>query len=153
MKKDYTCGLINTKSINKTTKSCSTYLSAKCLQRGHCVRRTPFPNDRSSALEYSVYRVLTGYRHSMQMGIAECTRSGWRSRVRCSGEWRLDPPRRLNPKLQSSLKVEDRFDRVQKLMLKKRTVVNFVNATSRVSYIRGIKNRMIIHPNIQARKV
>lgn len=55
-----TCGLIKTKSMNSTTKSCSTYLSANFLQRGHCVRRTPLPSARSSAFEYSVYSVFTG---------------------------------------------------------------------------------------------
>lgn len=75
----HTCVLINTKSINSTTKSCSTYLSANFLQRGHCVKRTPLPSARSSAFEYSVYSVLTGYRHSMQMGIAlRPLGEGWR---------------------------------------------------------------------------
>lgn len=55
--------------MNTMTKSCSTYLSANPLQRGHCVRRTPLPSARSSALEYVVYSVLTGNRHSMQIGI------------------------------------------------------------------------------------
>ena len=49
-----TCGLIKTKSMNSTTKSCSTYLSAKRLHRGHWVNRTPLPRDRSSALLYDV---------------------------------------------------------------------------------------------------
>jgi hypothetical protein len=56
--------------MNSTTKSCSTYLSANLLHRGHCVSRTPLPSARSSAFEYSVYSVFTGYRHSMHMGIA-----------------------------------------------------------------------------------
>ena len=29
--------------MNKTTKSCSTYLSANLLHRGHCVNRTSLP--------------------------------------------------------------------------------------------------------------
>ena len=45
-----TCGLIKTRSMNSTTKSCSTYLSPKRLHRGHCVRRTPLPEALSSAL-------------------------------------------------------------------------------------------------------
>jgi len=65
-----TCGLIKTRSMNKTTKSCSTYLSAKRLQRGHCVSRTPFPRALSSALLYVVYKVLMGHRHSMHIGIS-----------------------------------------------------------------------------------
>lgn len=39
----YTCGLTRTRSMNKTTKSCSTYLSANRLQRGHCVNLTSPP--------------------------------------------------------------------------------------------------------------
>lgn len=64
-----TCGFMRTKSMNMTTKSCSMYLSAKRLHRGHCVNRTPLPSARSSALLYEVYSVLTGARHSMQIGI------------------------------------------------------------------------------------
>lgn len=66
----HTCGLINTRSMNCTTKSCSTYLSQNFPQFLHTVSRTPWPLLLSSAPEYSVYSVLTGYRHSMQMGIA-----------------------------------------------------------------------------------
>lgn len=50
----HTCGLINTRSMNKTTKSCSTYLSQKRPQFLHTVSRTPWPLDRSSARVYSV---------------------------------------------------------------------------------------------------
>ncbi len=35
-----TWGFTSTRSINSTTKSCSTYLSAKRLHRGHCVSLT-----------------------------------------------------------------------------------------------------------------
>ena len=38
-----TCGFTRTRSMNKTTKSCSTYLSANRLQRGHCVNLTSPP--------------------------------------------------------------------------------------------------------------
>ena len=38
-----TCGFTRTRSINSTTKSCSTYLSANRLHRGHCVSRTSPP--------------------------------------------------------------------------------------------------------------
>lgn len=38
-----TCGFTSTKSMNSTTKSCSTYLSANLLHRGHCVKRTSPP--------------------------------------------------------------------------------------------------------------
>lgn len=64
-----TWGLMSTRSINRTTKSCSTYLSQKDPQFLHTVSRTPWPVDLSSAPEYSVYSVFTGYRHSMQIGI------------------------------------------------------------------------------------
>lgn len=73
---DRTSGLINTKSINKTTKSCSTYLSAKPLQFGHCVRRTPLPRARSSALEYVVYSTGMGWRQEMHIGIVGVRGSG-----------------------------------------------------------------------------
>lgn len=48
--RQHTCGLIKTRSMNSTTKSCSTYLSPNRLHRGHCVNRTPLPKARSSAL-------------------------------------------------------------------------------------------------------
>jgi hypothetical protein len=51
---EHTCGLISTRSMNSTTKSCSTYLSQKRPQFLQTVRRTPWPLDRSSAPEYSV---------------------------------------------------------------------------------------------------
>ena len=81
----HTCGFMSTKSMKITTKSCSTYLSAKRLQRGHCVRRTPFPSARSSALLYVVYSVFTGARHSMQIGIALADASVDRVMVWCAG--------------------------------------------------------------------
>jgi len=65
----YTSGLINTRSMKSTTKSCSTYLSANPLQRGHSVRRTPLPSEESSAREYVVKSVGSGRRQWMQMGI------------------------------------------------------------------------------------
>lgn len=63
--------------MNKTTKSCSTYLSAKRLQLGHWVRRTPFPKVRSSALLYTVYKFLTGVLHVMHIGILEELCTSW----------------------------------------------------------------------------
>lgn len=42
-KKKPTCGFTSTRSIKSTTKSCSTYLSANRLHRGHCVSRTSPP--------------------------------------------------------------------------------------------------------------
>lgn len=38
-----TCGFTSTKSIKSTTKSCSTYLSANRLHRGHWVNLTSPP--------------------------------------------------------------------------------------------------------------
>ena len=63
-----TCGLIRTKSINMTTKSCSTYLSQKLPHARHTVSRMLCPL-APAAPEYSVHSVSTGCRHSMQMGI------------------------------------------------------------------------------------
>lgn len=68
-----TCGLMRTKSINSTTKSCSTYLSQNRPHRRHTVSRMLWPLDLSSAPEYCVHSVLTGCRHSMQMGIVSPT--------------------------------------------------------------------------------
>lgn len=69
-----TCGLIRTKSMNSTTKSCSTYLSQKLPHLRHTVSRMLCPLDLSPAPEYEVHSVLTGCRHSMQMGIGARTR-------------------------------------------------------------------------------
>ena len=38
-----TWGFTSTRSMKSTTKSCSTYLSAKRLHRGHCISRTSAP--------------------------------------------------------------------------------------------------------------
>lgn len=63
----YTCGLINTRSMKSTTKSCSTYLSQKRPQFLHTVSRMLCPPDLSPAP--SRQSVFTGWRHSMQIGI------------------------------------------------------------------------------------
>lgn len=55
--------------MNSTTKSCSTYLSQKLPHFRHTVSRMLCPLDLSPAPEYEVHSVLTGCRHSMQMGI------------------------------------------------------------------------------------
>lgn len=65
-----TCGFMRTRSMKSTTKSCSTYLSQKLPHFRQTVRRIKCPFDLSSAPEYWVHRVLTGYRHSIQIGIA-----------------------------------------------------------------------------------
>jgi hypothetical protein len=62
-----TCGLIKTRSMKSTTKSCSTYLSQKRPQLRHTVRR--IFELASPAPEYCVQRVRTGCRHSIQIGI------------------------------------------------------------------------------------
>lgn len=64
-----TWGFMSTRSIKSTTKSCSTYLSQNWPQLRHTVRRMLCPLALSPAPEYCVQSVLTGYRHSMQMGI------------------------------------------------------------------------------------
>lgn len=64
-----TWGLIRTKSIKSTTKSCSTYLSQKRPQLRHTVSRILCPLALSPAPEYAVQSVLTGCLHSMQIGI------------------------------------------------------------------------------------
>lgn len=56
--------------MNSTTKSCSTYLSQKRPQFLHTVSRILWPLDGSPAPEYWVHSVLTGCRHSMQIGIS-----------------------------------------------------------------------------------
>jgi hypothetical protein len=63
-----TCGLIKTRSINMTTKSCSTYLSQNRPQFLQTVRRMLWPPDLPPPP--SRQSVLTGCRHSMQMGMA-----------------------------------------------------------------------------------
>ena len=55
--------------MNSTTKSCSTYLSQKRPHLRHTVSLMLCPLDLSPAAEYCVHSVLTGCRHSMQMGI------------------------------------------------------------------------------------
>ena len=61
--------------MNRTTKSCSTYLSQKLPQFLHTVSRMLCPLDLSPAPEYCVQSVLTGCRHSIQMGMtAFCER-------------------------------------------------------------------------------
>lgn len=78
-KQTLTCGLIRTKSMNMTTKSCSTYLSQKLPHARHTVSRMLCPL-APAAPEYSVHSVSTGCRHSMQIGIllslATSTRAG-----------------------------------------------------------------------------
>src|SRR3569833_1011812 len=64
---------MRTRSMNSTTKSCSTYLSQKRPQFLHTVSRMLCPLVLSPAPEYCVHSVLTGCRHSMQMGIFEVT--------------------------------------------------------------------------------
>ena len=65
----HTCGLIKTRSMKSTTKSCSTYLSQNRPQFLQTVSRILWPLDLSPAPEYCVHSVLTGCRHSIQMGI------------------------------------------------------------------------------------
>lgn len=58
-----TCGLTSTKSMNSTMKSCSTYLSAKRLHRGHWVNRTSpptTPSDGDSSVSFLAEFVTLG---------------------------------------------------------------------------------------------
>ena len=61
--------MIRTRSMKSTTKSCSTYLSQNRPQFLHTVSRMLCPLDGSPAPEYCVHSVLTGCRHSMQIGM------------------------------------------------------------------------------------